>query len=92
MLIHDGCYRELVVVKASGTANSPIHFEAAPGAYVVISGADPVHGWQKLQGARPVYQVPWTLRFNSWSKTMAHSDDEYHRLIGVSWLQESATR
>ncbi len=82
VIIRDGIYREAVVVKASGTAQAPIQFEAAPGAYVVLTGADRLTGWHKVEGAVPIYQVPWTHRFIGWSKNMAHPDDEYHRLIG----------
>jgi hypothetical protein len=82
VMIRDGIYRETVVVKTSGTAQSPIIFEAAPGAHVVLTGADHLTGWQPVPGGRPVYQVPWTHRFVGWSKNMAHPDDSYHRLIG----------
>ncbi len=82
VIIRAGTYRETVVAKTSGTAQSPIIFEAAPGAHVVLTGADHLTGWQQLSGGRPVYQVPWPHRFIGWSKNMAHPDDEYHRLIG----------
>ena len=82
VMIRDGIYRETVVVKTSGTAQSPIIFEAAPGAHVVLTGADRLTGWQQVPGGRPVYQLPWTHRFVGWSKNMAHPDDPYHRLIG----------
>ena len=82
VLIQDGDYRETVVVKASGTKDAPIRFEAAPGAHVLISGADRLSGWKRIAGGPPVYQVHWPYRFNTWSKNMTHPDDEYHRLIG----------
>jgi len=81
VVVHDGIYREAVVVKANGTDGSPIVFETAPGANVVISGADELHGW-KQTGDRPIYQVPWPHRFIGWNKTMTHPDDEWHRVIG----------
>lgn len=82
VLIHGGVYRERVLVKASGTAQAPIHFEAVLGEQVVLSGADRLTGWQKADGQWPIYHVPWPHRFNAWSKTMTHPGDEYHRLIG----------
>ena len=81
VVIQDGVYREAVVVKASGTAQKPIVFTTAPGAHVVLTGADEQHGWKKA-GERPVFQVPWPHRFIGWNKTMTHPDDEWHRLIG----------
>jgi hypothetical protein len=82
IIIRDGIYREGVVEKTSGTAESPIIFEAAPGAHVVVTGADRLTGWRKVEGTSPIYQVPWTNRFVPWSAHMTHPDDEYHRLIG----------
>ena len=82
MLLGDGVYREAVVVKASGTADAPLCFEAAPGAHVVLTGADQITGWQKADGVRPIYRVSWPYRFITWNRNMTHPDDEYHRLIG----------
>ena len=82
VIIRDGIYRESVVVKSSGTAEAPIVFESAPGAHVVITGADRLTEWRKVEGGRPIYQVAWTNRFIPWSAHMTHPDDEYHRLIG----------
>jgi hypothetical protein len=82
VVIRDGTYREQVALKTSGTERAPIRFEAAPGARVVLTGADRLTGWQKTEGGPPVYRVPWTHRFIGWSKHMTHPDDEFHRLIG----------
>jgi len=82
VIIRDGTYRERIVVKTSGTARQPIRFQAAPGAHVVLTGADRLTGWQKLEGERPVYRLPWPHRFVPWSRHMTHPDDVYHRLIG----------
>src|SRR5664280_349940 len=82
VVVRDGIYREQVTVKASGTALAPIQFAAAPGAHVVLTGADRLTGWQRAEGGLPIYQVPWTHRFIGWSKHMTHPDDDYHRLIG----------
>jgi hypothetical protein len=80
--IHDGIYRERVVIKTSGTAQAPIVFESAPGAWVVLSGADRLTRWEKASVDRPVYTTPWPHRFIAWSANMTHPDDAYHRLIG----------
>jgi hypothetical protein len=82
VIIRDGTYREHVTIKTSGTEQAPIHFVAAPGAHVLLTGADRLSGWQKVEGALSIYRVPWTHRFIGWSRYMAHPDDEYHRLIG----------
>jgi hypothetical protein len=82
VIIGDGIYREAVVVRTNGTAQAPLLFTAAPGAHVVLTGADLVTDWQQVESGRPIYQVPWTHQFVGWSKNMAHPDDDYHRLIG----------
>lgn len=82
VIIRDGVYRENVVARTNGTALAPITFEAAPGAHVVITGADRLTDWQHANVGQPIYRVPWTYRFVGWSKYMSHPDDGYHRLIG----------
>lgn len=82
VLVHGGIYREAVVIKADGTAEQPVRFEAAPGERVVLTGADRFTDWKKPDGKDPIYSTAWPHRFNTWSKTMTHPDDEYHRLIG----------
>jgi len=82
VMIRDGVYRETVALKAGGTPQAPIVFEAAPGARVVVTGADHLTGWHKTQEDRAIYDIAWPHRFISWSKNMTHPDDQYHRLIG----------
>ena len=82
VVIHGGVYRERVLVKTSGTAQAPIRFEAAPGEHVVVTGADRVTDWWKVDDERPIYRVAWPHRFITWNRSMAHPDDEYHRIIG----------
>ena len=60
VVIHAGVYREKVTVNASGTEGQPICFQAAPGARVVITGADPLTGWSKDEDN--TYSVPWPHR------------------------------
>lgn len=80
VLIHSGVYREKVIITKSGTQEKPIRFEAAPGANVVVTGLDRLTKWRKEE--TNVYSASWPYRFIPWSKTDAHPDDEYHRLIG----------
>ncbi len=82
VIIRDGIYRERVLLKNSGTSSKPVRFEAAPGAHVVLTGADRLREWQRNPGERPIYSVRWPHRFIPWSSHMTHPDDEYHRLIG----------
>ncbi|HYG34226.1 MAG TPA: right-handed parallel beta-helix repeat-containing protein, partial [Clostridia bacterium] len=82
VIIRDGIYREHVVIKASGTAQAPISFEAGPGAHVVLTGADRLTGWEKEGGEGAIYRVTWPHRFIAWSKSMTHPGDDYHRVIG----------
>jgi hypothetical protein len=81
VLIGTGLYREQVLLRTSGTAEKPIRFEAAPGAFVVLTGADSLTNWQKVEGDRKIYSTAWPHRFGS-SPNMAHPDDDLHRLIG----------
>ena len=49
-IVHAGTYRESVRPARSGAAEAPIRFIAAAGAEPVITGADPVTGWQRHDG------------------------------------------
>ena len=80
IVIHSGVYREPVVMEKSGTAENPIRFMAAPAANVVVTGLDRLDNWRREN--ENVYSTAWPYRFIPWSKTEAHPDDEYHRLIG----------
>jgi hypothetical protein len=82
VLIHSGVYREAVVIEKSGTPQQPIRFEAAPVSNVVVTGLDRLTDWHKENGNDDVYSKVWPYRFIPSSKTDAHPDDEYHRLIG----------
>ncbi len=82
VIVCDGVYREQIDITTSGTPKAPILFEAAPGAHVVLTGADHLTGWRATGNGLPIYSVPWTNRFIGWSKNMTHPDDEYYRLIG----------
>ncbi len=82
VIIRGGIYRERVFVKSSGSATAPIRFEAAAGEHVVVTGADQLTSWQRVEGADPIYRTPWPHRFVAWSKAMTHPGDDHHRLIG----------
>jgi hypothetical protein len=84
VIIHEGVYRERIVIKTSGTAKEPIRFEAAPGERVVITGADQMTGWTKLPSENPIFTIAWPYSFINNSKTgsMIHPNDAYHKLIG----------
>jgi hypothetical protein len=82
VVIRGGVYRERVAVKASGTPEAPIRFEAAPGEPVLVTGADRLIDWRKVDEARPIYSLAWPHRFVTWNRSMTHPDDAYHRLIG----------
>lgn len=82
LVIRGGIYREGVVVKAGGTAEAPIRLEAAPGEWVVLTGANLVTGWVRSDDGRPVWHIPWPHRFIGWSRNMTHPDDDFHRFIG----------
>ncbi len=69
VLIHDGVYRESVVVKQSGTAEKPITFAAAAGEHVVITGADQLRELKKEAGGDNIFSAPWPHRFLSWGAT-----------------------
>src|SRR4051812_7511520 len=49
VVIHGGEYRETVIIKASGTPEAPIVFEAGPGEPPVIKGSEVVTGWQRVR-------------------------------------------
>ncbi len=82
IVIRGGVYRERVLAQASGTAQAPIRFEAAPGEHVVLTGADRLSGWRKAHEAQPIYRVVWPHKFIGWNRNMTHPDDAYHRVIG----------
>jgi parallel beta-helix repeat protein len=50
VIIHAGQYRETVIINASGIAEAPIIFEAAPDEIVVIKGSDVIKDWTRESG------------------------------------------
>jgi hypothetical protein len=82
VLIHTGTYREQVTVETSGTAKAPIIFTAAPAAHVVITGADRMSNWTRVDGPGQMYSTPWDHVFLSWSADRAHPEDDANKLVG----------
>ncbi|MFB3882391.1 MAG: right-handed parallel beta-helix repeat-containing protein [Armatimonadota bacterium] len=81
VIIHGGTYREHVVIEASGTAEHPIRFIAATGERVVITGADEITEWERVDAERHIYRTPWPRVFTS-RTSLTHPGDDYHLLIG----------
>ena len=50
VVVHHGDYRETVIITASGTAEAPIIFEAAPSETPVIKGSDLIRLWERDAG------------------------------------------
>ncbi|MHC4324634.1 MAG: hypothetical protein ACYSUX_10215, partial [Planctomycetota bacterium] len=82
VIIHSGIYREAVVIEKSGKPDNPITFEAAAGAWVVMTGADRISEWTGIKGDNRIYSAPWPHKFITWNQYNAHPDDDFHRLIG----------
>jgi len=82
VIIHSGVYREAVVIEKSGKPDSPITFQAAAGAGVIMTGADRISEWSEVPGEGHIYSTPWPHRFITWNRYNTHPDDDYHRLIG----------
>lgn len=63
VVVKAGLYREGVALRRSGRPGQPILFVADPPGSVVITGADPIDGWERMPGEEPIYRVPWPHRF-----------------------------
>jgi hypothetical protein len=82
VIIHGGIYREQVTIEQSGTAEKPITIQAGPGELVIVTGADRLTRWQKVEGNDSVFFSDWPHSFISWNKNNTHPSDDYHKLIG----------
>jgi hypothetical protein len=82
IIIHGGLYREQITVEQSGTAEKPITIQAGPGELVVVTGADRLTQWQRLEGNDSIFFADWPHRFVSWNEHNTHPSDDYHKLIG----------
>ena len=78
--IADGTYREAVILKRSGTADAPITFEAIEPGKVVIDGADPLGGFERVAGEGPIWKVAWphvfAIDFRDGKPVEHHPDNE----------------
>jgi len=75
VLIHEGTYRERVTPPRSGTFLRPITYQAAKPGAVVITGADVITGWTRVDD-HIWKKTPWPHKFPT------HPNDRRHRLIG----------
>jgi len=91
VIVKPGLYREHIRLSKSGKPGAPITFLADPPQSVIVSGADIIKGWQKVEGAEPIYFVKWQHRFvidvrPDGSLVEHHPDDEQHKLWGRAEL------
>ncbi|MCS7253406.1 MAG: right-handed parallel beta-helix repeat-containing protein [Armatimonadota bacterium] len=63
VVVKAGIYRESIRLRNDGEPGAPITFRAQPIGSVVISGADVVKGWQRVDGDEPIYRIPWERKF-----------------------------
>jgi probable HAF family extracellular repeat protein len=59
VMIEAGTYHETVTPPRSGTADAPITFEAYNNEQVIISGADPISGWNQYSGSLYDAAMSW---------------------------------
>jgi hypothetical protein len=57
--VKPGVYREKVQLKNSGTSDAPIRFVAERPGTVVVTGADVLTGFERMDGESPIYRVFW---------------------------------
>ena len=83
-IVGAGVYRERIEVKRGGTAKAPISLIAAPGARVIVSGADLLSdGWTNEKGSDGIYSHDWAHRFPiNGPNDLIHPADKYHEVIG----------
>ncbi|MGB9878065.1 MAG: right-handed parallel beta-helix repeat-containing protein, partial [bacterium] len=91
VIVKPGIYREHIKLRRSGKPGAPITFIADPPHSVIISGADVIKGWKRVEGTEPIYSVKWTHRFiinvrSDGSLVEHHPDDEQHKLWGRAEL------
>ncbi|MGL6180511.1 MAG: carbohydrate-binding protein [Tannerellaceae bacterium] len=77
--VHEGIYREKIAPPRGGTSDKQrITYQAAPGEKVIITGSEPVSGWQKAQN-------------NTWKITLPNSffgdNNPFDEQIYGSWYR-----
>lgn len=63
VFVRAGTYRENVVIKSSGTKESPIQFVAEKPGTVIVTGADVLSAWTRASDEQPVYRAAWAKVF-----------------------------
>ena len=63
IIIHGGVYREQVTVEQSGTVEKPITIQAGTGELVIVTGADRLNQWQRVDGSDSIFIADWQHRF-----------------------------
>lgn len=80
--VHEGIYRERIAPPRGGTSDANrIVYQAAPGERVVISGAEVVNGWVRLQDDTWKVTIP---------NGMFGNFNPYSDVIHGDWLAEAA--
>lgn len=84
IVVEAGTYRQTLTITRGGTPEQPLRIEAAPGAKVVLTGADRLTDWRREGGGEGegVFSHDWPHVFLEESKRRTHPDDDRHRLIG----------
>ena len=82
VIIHGGVYREQVTIEQSGTAEKSITIQAGDGELVVVTGADRLARWQRVEGNDSIFFADWPHHFVTWNEHNSHPSDDYHKLIG----------
>ena len=100
--VHEGIYRERVNPPRGGTSDTNrIVYQAAPGERVVITGSEPVKGWQKVGGDTWKVTIPNSLfgEFHPYAD-LIHGDwfkdkgRKHHTgcvYLNGDWLMEAAS-
>jgi hypothetical protein len=80
--VRTGIYRERVVMAQGGVKGRPLVITAAPGARVVVTGADLLKEWQHAPGtSAPIWVHAWPHRFPI-GDSLIHPEDAHHEVIG----------
>lgn len=75
--VGQGVYREIVVLKTSGTKANPISFKTDPTSRATITGAEAVMGWQLLDANENIYyaDVPGVPDLPKWMRRRFFQED-----------------
>lgn len=91
VVVKPGIYREHIRLLRSGREDKPILFINDPPHTAIVTGADVITGWERIEGEEPIFKVPWRYRFvinvrPDGSLVEHHPDDEKHKLWGRAEL------